>query len=328
MKIIAVEEHFTTPALSAAWGRLDAKEVDFAFRATQGETGALLDDFTTKRLAQMDAAGIDVQVLSPLPPGIQNLPAAEAAVMQVDVNDLLIETVARQPERFQGLAAIATAAPDAGARELERVVTTRGLNGAMIYGRTGERNADHRDFWPIYEAAEALGAPLYLHPQTPPAAVRAAYYEGFDPFRNAGLATFGIGWHYDAGIQLLRLIVGGVFDRFPDLKIITGHWGELVLFYVDRLEKFGKEAGLRRPVLDYFRQNVIVTPGGILSQRYLRWALEIVGVDNILFAADYPFEPIEPAGARRFIEEAPLSDLDREKIAFRNWERLCASIRR
>ena len=199
----------------------------------------------------------------------------------------------------------------------------------MLFGRTRDRNFDHPDFWPIFEAAAALRAPLYLHPQTPPLSVRAAYYSGLDDAVNAAFATHGIGWHYDAGVQVLRLILSGVFDRFPSLQVILGHWGELVLFYLDRLEHLAAIAKLPRPLSDYVRNNLLVTPSGILSQQYLRWAIEIVGIDRILFATDYPFEiSSRGGGARRFLQEADLTDADREKIASDNWNRLCAAIQR
>jgi uncharacterized protein len=328
MKIIALEEHFITPDMASAWHRLDPQWQDLALRATQGDMGRSLLDLGAQRIAAMDDAGIDVQVLSALPPGVQNLAADVAVALQVDLNDLVAETVRTNPDRFQGLATLATPDPEAAARELERAVTKLGMNGAMLYGRTRDQNADHTEYWPIYEAAAALNVPLYLHPQTPPPAVRTAYYEGYSPAINAGLATFAIGWHYDAGMQLLRLIVSGVFDRFPNLQIISGHWGEVVLFYIERLEKFAKEAGLPRSIEHYFRTNVLVTPGGILSQRYLRWAIEVMGIDRILFAVDYPFEPVGSGAARRFLEQAPLSKIDREKIAFRNWNHVCAAIKR
>ncbi len=198
----------------------------------------------------------------------------------------------------------------------------------MVFGRTGERNLDHPDFWPIFEAAAALHAPLYLHPQTPPPAVRAAYYSGLGDSADAAFAMGGIGWHYETGVQLLRLIMGGVFDRFPDLQVIVGHWGEVVLFYLDRIEMLAKAAKLERPLAEYFRRNIYVTPSGIFSQRYLRWATEVVGVDRILFSTDYPFLLAPQGGPRRFLEEADLDAADREKIASGNWDRLCAGIRR
>jgi uncharacterized protein len=168
--------------------------------------------------------------------------AADAVALQVASNDRLAETVRAHPGRLQGLATLATPAPGAAARELERAVTTLGLNGAMLFGRTRERNLDHPDFWPIFEAAAALNAPLYLHPQSPLPAVRAALYGGLDDTVSSAFATHGIGWYYETGVQLLRLILGGVFDRFPGLQVIVGHWGELVLFYLDHLDVFATEA--------------------------------------------------------------------------------------
>jgi predicted TIM-barrel fold metal-dependent hydrolase len=198
----------------------------------------------------------------------------------------------------------------------------------MLYGRTRDRNLDHRDFWPIFEAAEALNAPLYLHPQPPPPAVRAAYYSGLGDEVDTALATHGYGWHYDAGLQLLRLILGGVLDRFPGLQLILGHWGEVMLFYLDRIDNLSGIASLDRPVSEYVRDNVFVTPGGVFSQRYLEWTLDVVGADHILFASDYPYVMVPDGGSRRFLEQAEISETDREMIASDNWEKLCAGIRR
>jgi predicted TIM-barrel fold metal-dependent hydrolase len=169
---------------------------------------------------------------------------------------------------------------------------------------------------------------LYLHPQSPLPAVRAAYYSGFDNALDAAFASYGIGWHYETGVQLLRLILAGVFDRFPDLRVIVGHWGEMVLFYLDRIDMLTTTAKLTRPLSDYVRTNIFVTPSGVFSQRYLRWAIEVVGVERILFSTDYPFVFAPRGGARRFLQETNLDDSDRQKIASGNWGRLCLGIRR
>jgi uncharacterized protein len=150
---------------------------------------------------------------------------------------------------------------------------------------------------------------------------------GHDPV-NAAFATHGIGWHYETGVQLLRLILSGLFDRFPDLQIIAGHWGEVVLFYLDRIDQLRTSAKLAGAPSDYVRTNVFVTPSGIFSHRYLRWAIEIVGVERISFATDYPFAFAANGGARRFLEQADLTQTDRESIASGNWDRLRAAIRR
>ena len=218
--------------------------------------------------------------------------------------------------------------PAAAAAELERAITTLDFDGALIFSRVRDRSIDHADFWPLFEAAEALGAPLYLHPQSPPAGVRAGYYTGFGDVVDAAFATHGVGWHYDAGVQLLRLILAGVFDRFPELQLIMGHWGEMVPFYLERIDRMSLIAGLERTVTEYVTANVHLTPGGVFSQRYLRWALDVVGSERIMFAADYPFVPTSGGVARRFLEDADITEAQREAIASGNWERLRAGIRR
>jgi predicted TIM-barrel fold metal-dependent hydrolase len=285
-------------------------------------------DLDAERIAAMDDTGLDVSVISMTTPGLQNLEPSDAMALQGVCNDRLADAIRRHPDRLQGFATLATPTPAAAAAELDRAVRELGFNGAMLYGRTRERNLDHRDFWPIFEASEALNAPLYLHPQPPPPAVRAAYYSGLGDDVDTALATHGYGWHYDAGLQLLRLILGGVLDRFPGLQLILGHWGEVMMFYLDRIDRMAGIADLARPVSDYVRTNVFVTPGGVFSQRYLQWSLDVVGVDRILFASDYPYVMVPDGGSRRFLEQADISETDREKIASGNWEKLCAGIRR
>lgn len=158
--------------------------------------------------------------------------------------------------------------------------------------------------------------------------MREAYYTGLGDQLDAALATHGVGWHYDCGIELLRLILAGVFDRFPDLQVTVGHWGELTTLFLDRIDtSLTEPAGLNRPVSDYLRTNVFVTPSGILSEKYLRWTVETLGADRILFATDYPFIP-PPTGARTFLDTAPLDPSDRAAIGSANWERIHTRIRR
>ena len=331
VKIIGLEEHFVTAAALAAWNKLDPQWQDADKGSLEaGETKRLLTDLGPERLAVMDKIGLDGQVLSLTAPGLHSLAPADAAALQTDTNDLLAATVRAHPDRFQGFTTLATPDPAAAARELERGVTKLGLHGGMVFGRVRERNLDHPDFWPLFEAAAALKAPLYIHPQTPRPAVRAAYYNGFTDAVDSVFATFGIGWYYETGVQLLRLILSGVFDRFPDLQVIVGHWGEVVLFYLEEAGHLGQAAKLPRPLLDYVRRNVFITPSGSFKPRYLRWTIELVGVERIMFATDYPFlvNEQEPGSARRFLREADLTDDEREKIASGNWEKLCAGIRR
>jgi len=327
--MVGLEEHFAIPELIDAWQALEPQWQDVGIPDTaDDELGRRLVDLDDERIAAMDATGLDVSVVSMTTPGLQNLEPRDAVALQSVCNDRLADAIRRHSDRLQGFATLATPTPDAAVAELDRAVRELGFNGAMLYGRTRERNLDHRDFWPIFEAAEALNAPLYLHPQPPPPAVRAAYYSGLGDEVDAALGTHGYGWHYDAGLQLLRLILGGVLDRFPGLQLILGHWGEVMLFYLDRIDRMTGIAGLQRPVSDYVRDNVFVTPGGVFSQRYLQWTLDVVGAERILFASDYPYVMVPDGGSRRFLDEAAISETDREMVAAGNWEKLCAGIRR
>ena len=329
MKTIGTEEHFVTADVRAAWDRLGADARANSMPVpTPGELGERLREVGERRIAAMDEAGLDVQVLSLPQPGLNNLAPDEAVRLQVQTNDEIAELVRARPDRFQGFATLATPAPEAAARELERAVTELGLHGALIFGRTGERNLDHCDNWPIFEAAEALRAPLYIHPQVSQAPVRAALYSGFEPAIDHGFASHGIGWHYETGVQFLRLALGGVLDRFPDLTVILGHWGEVVLFYLDRADNLSRAAGLPHTFSEYVLRNAYVTAGGIYSQRYLRWAIEVVGSERVMFASDYPYRSGPDGGVEYFLRSAGLDQVDQERVAFGNWEALAAGIRR
>ncbi len=329
MKIIALEEHFATPQVIAAWQALDPATRDLAIKQSTGnDKERRLCDFAELRIATMDEAGIDVAVLSHTTPGVQNLASEQATLLAHSANDLVAERVHARPDRFQGFATLPTSAPQEAARELRRAITDLGLSGAMLFGRTGDRNLDHPDFLPVLEAAADLRAPLYIHPQTPQQSVRQAYYQGLGDAIETSLATSGLGWHYESGIQVLRLILSGIFDKLTDLPLILGHWGEVVMFYLERIDINTQAARLPRPVSDYFRTNIHVTSSGIFSQRYLRWATQVVGTDRIMCATDYPFSLDTPQGNRRFLQASSLSDIDRIKVASGNWERLKSGIRR
>ena len=329
MRTIGTEEHFVTDEVVAAWHRLDARaHEDSPGGVPPGEVGERLREVGERRIAAMDEAGLEVQVISLTSPGLHNVPAAEAIGLQAETNDRIAELVKGHPERFQGFATLATRAPGAAARELERAVTELGLNGALLFGRTGERNLDHPDNWPIFEAAASLRAPLYIHPQVPQPRVRDALYAGFGDIIDNAFATFGVGWHYEAGVQFLRLALAGVFDRFPDLQVLLGHWGEVVLFYLDRADGLATAAKLPRSFSEYARQNAYITAGGVYSQRYLRWAVEVVGVERIMFATDYPYRPAPDGGVEHFLAAAGLDRADQERIAAGNWDALVAAIRR
>ena len=320
-KLIAIEEHFLTPAIRAAWAASAIGQEGTA-GFDQGEIEARLDDLDAQRLALMDESGIAVQVLSVTTPALHNLEPAQSVELARQTNDLVAATVAQHPTRFQGFATLPTAAPAEVVPELERCVKQLGFKGAMLCGRTRTKNLDHPDFLPLFEKAAALGVPLFIHPQVPQQAVREVLYAGFGEPVDAAFAAFGLGWHYEAGIQFVRLVLAGVFDKYPTLQIILGHWGEVVLFYLERLNSLGRVATLQRPIADYFRQNLYVTPSGMWSQTYLQRALDIVGPERLLFSTDYPYQ-YKPGGlARAFFQEAALSADEKELFGHGNWERL------
>ena len=345
LKIIAIEEHV---ALQPVMDAYKAAGLQLTPQLGFGDSlvARRLRDVGELRLADMDDQGIDVAVLSLTTPGVQNLSAADAIHVAHDVNDLLAEIVDTQPDRFQALAAIPTADPKKAAAELERAVTILGLKGAMIYGRTGTTHSDSDDFDELYATAARLGVPLHFHPQMPSQQSISALYS--DTTRNVdiegvgsapiglGLATAGIGWYYEAGIEHLRMIFSGVFDRYPTLQVIAGHWGELVLFYLDHTQNLASMAGLERTLIDYYRNNFFVAGSGTISQRYLRWVAEMVGTDRMLYSTDYPYTFQNRSGeyrgldtsagvGRSFLENAPFTDEDKLAIASGNWERLTDS---
>lgn len=331
MRIVGLEEHFLTDDVADAWSRLGAGFVDpmSAFPADMAaEAYERLRDLGDARLSAMDAVGVDQHVVSLTTPGLFDLDGSEAVALQSATNDEVAEAVRRRPDRLQGFATVAPQHPEAAADELDRAVGELGFHGAMIFSRVRDEPIDDRRFWPIFEAAEALRAPLYLHPQVAPTGVRQAYYRGFGDAVEVGLATHAIGWHYDAGIGFLRLVLAGVFDRFPDLQIILGHWGEVLAFYVDRVDHIGPTAGLARPVSEYLTDNAYLTPSGILNHRYLGWARDVMPIERLMFATDHPYVPFDDGAARTFLDETDLSDDERAAVASDNWERLVAGIRR
>lgn len=323
MRIVALEEHFVVPELLDAWSRIPQPQRAHLSGFGDDPISRRLRDVGDERLADMDDMGVDVQVLSLNTPGVQNLAPGDAVSVAREANDALAGIVRGRPDRYQAFAAVPTPDPQGAAAELRRAVDGLGFHGALLNGRTGTTNMDAPEYDDLYRVAAELRVPLYLHPQTPVAAVRQAYYSGFGDPTDFLFANFGIGWHYETGVQLLRLIFSGVFDRYPDLQVIVGHWGEVVLFFVERTAMM-QEMGLHldRPFAHYFRQNVWVTGSGLMSERYLRWTAEVVGLDRILYATDYPFIDTSGGQARGFLEKASLSTAEKEAIGSGNWERL------
>ena len=319
MRTITLEEHYATPAFMEGPGRqLKAQ----ALAMVGDDVLDQLCDLGDGRIAGMDAAGIDVQVLSLNTPGVEQLDAADARPLARATNDHLAEVVRRHPERLAGFAALPTPAPDDAADELERTVRDHGFKGAMINGHSRGRYLDDEFFWPILERAQALRVPLYLHPTTPPTPVIEAAYAGNYPAEVAGtLATVAWGWHIDTATHVLRLVASGAFDRYPGLQVVVGHMGEALPFMLPRIAStLSRVAKLERPVEAYFLENLHYTFAAFnWTPTFLNLLLQ-VGVERIMFAADHPYGSMRRA--REFLEHLPVSGADRERIAHGNAERL------
>ena len=335
MKIIAFEEHYTLPAIADAHPNSPRKLFD-ASRGGSGWPPPGIEDLGEGRIAAMDAAGIDVQILSNVP-GVEAVEVPQAVELARQANDAVVAAATEYPGRFLGFATLPMRDPDAAVAELERTVRDHGFVGALINGHVNGRYLDDEFFWPVFESAEALDVPIYLHPTVPPRPVIDAYYLGLAPGVSAKLAVAGLGWHIDTGIHCVRLILGGVFDRFPKLQVIVGHHFEALSWMAWRTDYSfpPEESGLKRTIKEYLRENFY---GGILAGEFAgmqpgatdpSWSLSfnayqamanVIGVDRIVFTADYPFANME--AGRKFLEQMPIPPADKEKIAHSNAERL------
>ena len=293
-KVVVLEEHFSHPELL---GGMPLKPL-----------GERLMDLGQGRIAAMDEAGIDLQVLSHFPSGPQNLPPDRAIEMARRTNDLIAETVARRPDRFAGFAALPLTAPDAACAELERAMRDLGLKGAMLHGMAAGVPLDDRRFWPVFQTAEALDAPIYIHPDAPPPAVAEAYYQGYP-------ALLGPGWSYtvESATQALRLMICGVLDTCPGLKLILGHLGESLPFSIVRCDSIlTPRANLKRRLIDYFHDHFWITTAANWSYPALTCTLMEMGPERVLFSVDWPFA--SNTEGRAFIDNAPLDEAVRTGI--------------
>jgi predicted TIM-barrel fold metal-dependent hydrolase len=321
MRIITVEEHFISPSFGSGPGKLFMENFGKA-SARNAKIANQLSELGDQRIAEMDAAGIDIQVLSLNYPGVEQAETSEAIHVAQESNDFLAEAVKRHPTRFAALATVATSAPDEAAKELDLRVRQQNFKGAIVNGHTRGRYLDDKFFSPFLECAESLDVPIYLHPTVPPKAVVEASYGGLPPHLTTMLSSWAWGWHIETANHLLRMIVGGVFDRFPKLQIVIGHLGEGIPFMLPRLDRNLPMSAtkLHRPVGAYLRENVHYTFGGFnFPATFLNLLLEI-GVDRIMFSVDYPYGSMEES--RTFLENLPLPPADRERIAHQNAGRL------
>lgn len=262
-----------------------------------------------------------MQVLS-LSGGMDTLLPAIATELARDTNDKLATAVRAHPDRFAAFATLALQEPENAALEFERCVRQLQFKGAIINGTCDGLFLDHPRFRPLFETAQTLDVPIYLHPGLLPQVIEKAYYDGLPGDLGFILSTAGWGWHVETGMHVLRMIVSGLFDRFPKLKIILGHMGEALPFYIVRADDFLSPSAkhLERRVSEYFHEHFYVTTSGCFSVPPFLCALQVMGANRILFSVDYPYN--SNIVGRGFLDALPVSAEDREKISHGNAERL------
>lgn len=325
-KLITVEEHFTSHSVRKKVADIINAEGTEAQKQRLKFAGGLHDDLSdvedlgSGRIAYMDAHGVDTQIISYSSGNPSTMDPKYAIPLCQEANDEIYAATKAYPGRFYGFAYLPYSSPEAAAKELERAVKELGFVGAFINGQYGDHLLDDEWFHPIYKKAAELDVPVYLHPALPNKQVIDTYYKRDWPI-TTDFAGYGIGWHYDVGVQLLRMILAGVFDQYPTLKVIIGHWGEVVAYYVHRMDEIGKEkTGLKRNVSEYFKTNIYTHPSGMHYDEQFRLCLDIFGVDHILWGDDYPYRKIEDV--REYLEKFDLPADQIEKIAHENAEKL------
>ncbi|MDF0603646.1 amidohydrolase family protein [Psychromarinibacter sp. C21-152] len=308
---IALEEHFMAPEFIEYFNLTAVNISPQLF----GKALDALQDFGERRLAAMDGIGVEKAVLSLSGPGVQAEPVTETAVrLAARANDFLAEQMQARPDRYGGFAHLAVQDPAAAADELERCVRELGMQGAMINGQTNGAYLDDDRFSVLWERAADLGAPIYIHPYNPPDV--PYMYHGHPELYGPVWS-----WTVETGNHALRLVFGGVFDRYPGAKLILGHMGETLPYQLWRFDSRWEisRRGERRLELkpsDYFKRNVWCTTAGVCSDAPLRCALDAMGAGRVMFSVDYPFERASEAGA--WIEAAPLSEDERRKVCHDN----------
>jgi 5-carboxyvanillate decarboxylase len=335
-KRIAIEEAFATPELFDEWRKLLATDAEkepgfrklyepFLSSPATKEIRDRLIDVGVGRIRDMDQYGIDMQILSITSPGVQVFSANKAIDIAKKSNDQLSEFIHAYPNRYAGLAAVAPQAPAKAARELERAVKELGMKGAIINSHTQGEYLDQQKYWVLFEAAQALDVPIYLHPRTPSP-------DMIKPFLPYGLEGAGWGFAVETSLHAMRLILSGLFDDFPKLKFILGHMGEGIPFWLPRIDgRFANQTWTKlntsnqikqrqKKPSEYFMDNFAIATSGVNWPPALTFALSVLGADRILFAIDYPYESTAKAVAG--IESTPMSDVDKQKIYQLNAEKL------
>lgn len=305
------------PGFKSLWG--------FYGGAASRNTGVFerMSDLGQRRIKDMDDSGIDRQIIALTAPGVQILKRDAALAMATLANDKLADAVRAHPDRFTGLTAVAPQDPAAAAREIERGANRLGLKGVIINSHTQDEYLDDRKFWPIFEAAEALDTPVYIHPTTPSRGL-------IGPLLESGLEGAIYGFAVETGMHVLRLIVHGVFDRFPKLTLVIGHCGEALPFWLSRIDfmhdrasragRYPSRPKLQKKPSDYLRENIYVTTSGMAWQPAILFCQQVLGMDRVLYAMDYPYQFVVDEVTET--DNLPISAADKKKLFQSNAERV------
>jgi predicted TIM-barrel fold metal-dependent hydrolase len=325
MRTITLEEHVTFPELIRHLSTLPGAHALHLPERSPFLQGLehQLSEVGAERLKSMDDNGISVQVLSIVGAGAEILDKGQGPDFAYLYNEVLAQKISKHPDRFAALAHLPMTAPKAAADELERTVKEHDFKGALIKGMTQQLFLDDPQFDPILSRAEQLDVPLYLHPAPPPQAVFDAYYKNLPKSSGTLLSLSGFGWHSETALHVLRLILSGVFDLHPKLKLIIGHMGEMLPMMMARCDdkfKVNTVGVNQRSISRTLREQVYVTTSGIFTQPPLTAAIDTFGIDRILFSVDYPFSPNEDG--RRFLDSLTLSEDGIQKISHGNADRL------
>lgn len=323
---IATEEAFGTAEIFAEYRKLLDHSTDPGFESLIGfylrnpspritAVSERLLDLGARRLGDMDQTGIAKQLLLLTAPGVQVFDADRGTALARSSNDEMVEAIRKHPDRFDGLAAIAPQDPAAAAKELERGVKRLGLKGAVVNSHTRGEYLDDPKFWPIFEAAEALDVPVYIHPTTPPAAM-------IQPFLDRGLDSAIFGFAVETALHALRIVVAGVFDRFPKLQIVVGHLGEGLPYWLFRLDfmharmvaahRYPGVKKLERRPSEYLKENFHITTSGMAWEPPIMYTISVLGIDRVMYAMDYPYQFVPEEV--RVTDELPISDADKKKL--------------
>lgn len=330
MNSITFEEHFVLKEVQQQMGDAlkpspNGVPLNAMLEALEKETGFSNEDEINnhdQRIKFMDEQDVQMQVLSYGNGSPSLLKGAKAIELCQYTNDRLKQYIDEHTDRFLGFATLPINEPEAAATELKRCINELGFKGALIFGRPNGKFLDNPEFEVIFETAEQLDVPIYLHPAPISDEAYQAYYQSdnYSDATAANFASFGYGWHIDVGIHAMRLVLSGLFDRHPNLSMIIGHWGEFTPFFYERMDNIIHASHLNHDPSYYFKTNFYITPSGMLTKPQFEMVKNAVGIDHILYSADYPY--VKPENLGTFLDELGLTSEEQDKVNYKNAEKL------